>query len=322
MSDPTETQMPKYVATPYEDDIPLETATAAHRGTSFDPDRRGRQERADYVRILVDDLERLAAMADTEEKRATLAEEFPRYREGLRTRWLAELAARSRCVSTMIAGPANFPTARMQKRNATADRRQTELLDYRRRAVEAIERKLNPELRPIMSGDADAVERLKAKIEEAEKQQERMKAANSAIRKAAKSGEAAQAAALVALGYSEALAAELLKGDCFGNKGYAPYEITNNAANIRRMKQRAEHVARTQAVPATSAQGSAARLEDCPPENRVRLFFPGKPEAEVRDRLKRAAFRWTPSLGCWQAYRNPWTLEMAQKVAGLETANA
>jgi hypothetical protein len=34
-------------------------------------------------------------------------------------------------------------------------------------------------------------------------------------------------------------------------------------------------------------------------------------------RLKAAGFRWAPSLGCWQAYRNHATLTTARREAGL-----
>ena len=34
--------------------------------------------------------------------------------------------------------------------------------------------------------------------------------------------------------------------------------------------------------------------------DRLQLFFDGKPAAEMIAKLKRAAFRWSPSQGCWQ----------------------
>ena len=97
----------------------------------------------------------------------------------------------------------------------------------------------------------------------------------------------------------------------------APYtfELTNLGANIRRMQERIEHLRKVQAIPTSTVQGSVARMEDCPAENRVRLFFPGKPSEEVRRQLKSKGFRWTPSLGCWQAYRNAWSVKAAEDEA-------
>lgn len=301
----------------YESDIPAGLAQAAHAGTSFVPEQRAEQERAGYAATLAGDWERLAALATTEEKRAALVGEFARYREGYARRTRAYLASRARCMSTMIAGPSRFPVRRMEKRNGVADRRCSELVEFRERALAAIRKALCPELAPIMAGDADAVERLQAKIVKAERVQERMKEANAAIRKHAKAGPDAQVWALVALGFGEGAARRLLEPDFCKRIGFASFELTNNGANIRRMKERLAQVGRAKATPETVREGAAARVEDCPPDNRVRLFFPGKPAAEVRETLKRGGFRWTPSMGCWQAYRNPGTLGLAAKVAGV-----
>jgi hypothetical protein len=167
---------------------------------------------------------------------------------------------------------------------------------------------VRPDLAPIMSGDGDAVERLKAEIAKLEAFQIGMKAANAAIRKHAKAGPDAQVAAMVALGVAgltEGRARDLLKPDYCGRIGFADYETKNNGANIRRLKGRLEGISRAKATPETSAESEdGIRVEDCPADNRVRIYFPGKPDAAVREGLKAHGFRWTPSLGCWQAYRN------------------
>ncbi len=298
-------------------DIPRDLAQAAYSGISFTPEKRAEQTREGYAALLAGDYADLqAVIANKPEMQSTLNAEFARFREGYRQRYLRKLASDSRCMSSMITGPSNFPTARNQKRNNIAYKRLTELLEFRERALAAIRKTLCPELRPIMSGDSDAVARLREKIEAAEKVQVAMKASNAAIRKHAKAGPEAQIAALVALGRTEATARALLQPDFCGRIGFADYEMTNNNANIRRMKERLAGLERTKAEPAKEQEGEFARLEDCPAENRIRLFFPGKPSAEVRDRLKGAGFRWSPTIGCWQAYRNWRSQEAAQREIG------
>lgn len=166
-------------------------------------------------------------------------------------------------------------------------------------------------MNPILTSDTNAAEKIRQRIADLERLQEHMKAANVAIRSNKAKGAAAQVAALVALGISEADAIQLLRPDFCGRVGFANYELSNNNANIRRLRERLETVSIAQATPETSRESGGITLEDCPADNRVRLFFPGKPDSSVRDRLKRSGFRWTPSLGCWQAYRNPSALGVA-----------
>lgn len=302
----------------YATDIPLETAQAAHAGTSFVPERRAQQERDDYAATLQADYDDLAALATTDDLRATLKDEFSRYRDGYRKRTLAYLRTRSRLVSWMIAGPSRFPVARMQKRSDVTHRRLEELLDYRKRALAAIRRQLQPHLRPIMAGDTDAVERLQEKIDKAERLQAIMAGANKIVRSKPKNEATPEKMAhLIALGLSEQNARRLFEADYLGRLGFPGYELTNNNANIRRMKGRLAAISRAQDTPETSEEGTNATVEIVPAENRVRLTFPGKPSAEVRQRLKSAGFRWAPSLGVWQAYNGQYARHVAREVAGV-----
>ena len=49
-------------------------------------------------------------------------------------------------------------------------------------------------------------------------------------------------------------------------------------------------------------------------DNRLQLFFDGKPNDEVRKNLKRNAFRWSPKNGCWQRNRGNHSNYAAQNV--------
>ncbi len=306
----------------FETDIPLAIAIAAHSGTSHDPDKRGAQERASYAATLAADYASLTTLADSPEKVAQLDEEFARYRDGYRRSFLAYLGARSRCMSTMITGGSNFPVARQNKLGHVADRRGAETLEFRTRALAAIRRVLQPELAPIMAGDEDAIDRLTAKLASAEELQTKMRAANAAIRKYKRPGPDAQVAALCALGFSASVARELLTPDFAGRIGFADFHFTNNGATIRRLRQRIETIGAAKAQPTTEVAGEIAKLEDAPADNRIRIFFSGKPDADVRGRLKGAGFRWTPSLGCWQAYRSDRARQVAEREAGAKLDSA
>jgi hypothetical protein len=301
--------------TAFVNDIPLDTARLAHSGTSFVPEERAEQERTSYAATLTGDLTKLRALATTPEKEAALVDEFARYRASYARHYCAYLNSRSRCLSTMITGGSNFNVRRNEKRNSVADRRLTELNDFRERALKAIRRVLCPELAPIMTGDDNAAERLTAKIAAAEALQERMKAVNKAHDRYAKDPATLEASGLS--DQDKASVRNYRPAYSWEPHPFAPFGLTNNNANIRRMKERLALVGRLKATPETTAEGTAARIEDVPAENRVRLFFPGKPEAAVRDMLKHGGFRWTPSLGCWQAYRNTGSLALAQRVAGV-----
>ena len=217
-------------------------------------------EREGYAQTLAADYENLSKIADTDEKRAALETEFARYRAGYRQHYVGMLASKSRCFSTMIAGPSNFPVRRQQKYSGWADNKLKALLEFRERALRAIRKVLCPEDRPIRSGDSDAASRLKVEIEIVERVQEIMRTVNGAIRRHAKDGPEKQIAACVTAGLTEAQAREILGPGardvvlvqfegrrCFASRaGFASSSMTNNAANIRRLKDRLVVVERGQ----------------------------------------------------------------------------
>lgn len=307
-------------STTFLNDISQDAATRAFSGTSFSPEKRGASYRQDYADTLAGDYAKMRQESETGGTADILEDEFSRYHAGYLKRYKAWLASRSRCISSMITGGSNFPVRMADKRNNVEHKRSMELTSYRENALKAMVRNLRPDLRPIMSGDGDAVERLQADIAKAEANHAKMKEANSVLRKCAKGGIEAQVAALVAVGFSEKQAALMVQPDCFGGIGFASFELTNNNAKITRMKARLEQISTAKETPATEAQGDGVRIEDCPADNRVRLFFDGKPEESVRSTLKSNGFRWSPSIGAWQAYRNHRAMATAQSFVVMKCA--
>lgn len=303
-----------------ESDISLDVARAAHHHTSFVPEQRAVQDRQSYAETLTADYKTLREYTleipeNSEDRLAILEDEFARYRQGYRNRFIAMLQGMSRCASTMITGRSNFNVHRHEKANAADDKKREELTSYRKWALEHIRKLVRPDLAPILSSDGDACERLEDKISKAEKRQELMKAANKIIHGKPKNEQTHEKiSALTRLGFSPGVAEELFKPDFCGRVGFAGFELTNNNANIRRMKDRLGVISENQAKVNTTVEGAAGvRIEESPADNRLRLFFPGKPGVDERTELKRHGFRWTPSLGCWQAYLNGPSREFARR---------
>ena len=153
----------------------------------------------------------------------------------------------------------------------------------------------------ISSDDPAAVAKLQAELATLETNQALMAAANKAIRAAKGDTEKAHAA-LVALGFADARATQLLAGKTRWDIGFPSFKLTNNAANIRRIKGR---IAELQAKP-TEASAPAPHVNGevvatwNVEANRVQVRFPGKPDDATRAKLRASGFLWAPSEGAWQ----------------------
>jgi len=160
----------------------------------------------------------------------------------------------------------------------------------------------------ISSDNPDAIEELQAKLAKLEALQARMTAANKLVRK----GDVAGLAVLMG---SEAIAAQLMQPDYCGRLGFASYQLTNNGANIRRIKDRIAHLGREATrQPSETLHNSGVRMVENVEENRVQLFFPGKPDEATRAMLKGRGFRWSPMEGAWQRQLNNGSIYAARNI--------
>jgi hypothetical protein len=170
--------------------------------------------------------------------------------------------------------------------------------DYYEQKAEAIESN-----QAIFSDDPDAIEKLKEKIAAAVDRQDFMKAGNKIV-KSKKLTIEQKIEQLEAAGHS----AMILQPDFCGRVGYADYELTNNNANIRRMKQRLEQLEKA-LINAVDIGDTEEKYPDLDlivrharTINRVQLIFSGKPSIQIRNLLKSHGFRWAPSEGAWQRH--------------------
>ena len=90
----------------------------------------------------------------------------------------------------------------------------------------------------ISSDDPDAIDKLREKLAGMEAEQEQMKAVNK-ICLSKKLSEERKLEELAGLGISAASARRLISGeDDYGRPGYPSYSLSNNNANIRRVRER------------------------------------------------------------------------------------
>lgn len=163
----------------------------------------------------------------------------------------------------------------------------------------------------IFSDDPQAQEKITDKIARLEERQRLMVAANKLVRKQDRPG-------LTELGFTDKQIDGLFTPDFCGRRGFPDYLTTNNSANIRRLKERLKTLAAHANDETTEKEVNGITITDNVEAGRLQIFFPGKPDEAIRTQLKRHGFRWTPSVGCWQAYRNSNACYYADLIAGAQ----
>lgn len=171
----------------------------------------------------------------------------------------------------------------------------------------------------ISSDDPQAAEKLQEQLNKLTEYQERMKNINKAYRAFKKSGEKALE------GLSEDDKRIILNWTptySYETAPIMPYMMSNNLANIKRIEQRIKTIKATQKAEGQEREYNTTEglVKVAYEENRVRLFFDGKPSEEVRKSLKSNGFRWSPNNKAWQGFLNNGTIYKAKTI--LESIKA
>lgn len=167
----------------------------------------------------------------------------------------------------------------------------------------------------IFSDDPDALPRLREKLAALEAMQDRMKKVNAAFRK----GDAA----LAAMGFSAEEIAKMreqvAKGYSWEKTPYVSFQLSNNNANIRRIRERIKRLEKQESAAYEEIPFDGGRLVIDPAENRVQLFFDAKPPKEKCQALGKSGFRCARSIGAWQRHYSNAAIYYAKLHAGLPT---
>ncbi|MAT16792.1 MAG: hypothetical protein CMJ46_16155 [Planctomyces sp.] len=172
----------------------------------------------------------------------------------------------------------------------------------------------------IYSQDPEALQKLREKLASCEEQQETWKRWNQLFRK--HSGDLVALANVLSAGEVAQIRQRVdFRKFHWPNqevkRAVEAYELSNNNAEIRRLKERIrtleKRAERTARPPRYIGE---IEIRDNLEFHKVELHFPGKPDDETRAFLKSSGFRWIRNAGCWARNidaRTDWAIEQLEQ---------
>uniref|UniRef100_UPI003AB7C1F9 LPD25 domain-containing protein n=1 Tax=Dysosmobacter sp. TaxID=2591382 RepID=UPI003AB7C1F9 len=216
----------------------------------------------------------------------------------------------ARVPSILIAGGSNFPVRKKEKQNAARDSNMQEW-QYIQGLLDKIR---STGMGGIRQDDPQAIPKLQKKLDGLEKAQETMKAVNAYYRKHG----TLDGCPHLSPENIENLKADMASGWHYEKKPFQSWELSNNNAEIRRVRQRIESLTRANEVAYVGWEFDGGHVEANRDQGRLQVFFDGKPEADARQQLKENGFRWAPSVGAWQRLLNDNAYRASDRIACIQ----
>lgn len=299
-------------------------AYRAHSGTSFSPEKRADSIVNGYSEELESDLVKIP-----EGERERYIQNYRKYLSN----WLS---AKSRCISPMITGPANFPVRRNEKANNSERKRGEEFFAWRERALHAIEKQrlasrpeseiLKDQFKQIKRHMAESAATI-LMIDTGENTYSArplfVSSLTGTIKRLAKNGKGELLK--LALDYVKELNKWVIE------KGGKEIVTAKNGiwkleqVAVAAIEEKADLAVKGNGIEKMSFPNSIGDIEIVKnyQMDRIQIMFPGKPSEEIRTILKGEAFKWAPSQSAWQRQLTgnaEWAAKrMIQKFLQIET---
>ena len=216
----------------------------------------------------------------------------------------------ARVPSIMIAGGSNFPVRKKEKQNAAADKNMQEFTEIQG----LLDKIRSTGMGGISADDPNAVSKLESKLAKLEALQETMKAVNAYYRK----HKTLDGCPHLSPEQIEKMKASM-SGSWRGNpKPFESYELSNNNAEIHRLKDRITALTRRKELGYVGWEFDGGRVEANTADNRLQIFFDEKPDKEIREELKGNGFRYAPSAEAWQRQLNDNAIYAADRIKCIQ----
>lgn len=159
----------------------------------------------------------------------------------------------------------------------------------------------------ISSDASDAIEQIKEKIASLEQSTEHMKKYNKLLSKYKTRSNALIEIPKLEDSKEKAILLKMVENHYYAfppdriNAYY--FSTTNDGAEIRRLKERLSTLEKHANDETKEYIINDVKVVDNVEDNRLQLFFNGKPPHETISNLKRCGFKWSRYNGCWQRMR-------------------
>jgi hypothetical protein len=174
---------------------------------------------------------------------------------------------------------------------------------------------LDKEPYAISSDDPEALEKLAARVETLQWRQAKMKLINVAYREFAKTGPGALEDFPELSDRAKVRIADWKPSRPSEKAPIPAYELTSVNEKIKAAKHRMEQIENMNNRPDRTYEINDIRIVENATENRIQMFFDGKPDEKTIAELKGNGFRWAHSLKCWQCQYSDSAIRRAKALA-------
>ena len=213
----------------------------------------------------------------------------------------------ARVPSILIAGGSNFPVRKKEKQNAARDRNMEDWNEIQG----LLDKIRSTGMGGISADDPQAIQKLEAKLEKLQAAQDTMKAVNAYYRK----HKTLDGCPNLSAESIEKMKAEMSSQWHIEDKPYPSWALSNNNAEIRRIKGRIAELTKKQETAYAGWEFDGGKVETNKEDNRLQIFFEEKPDEKTRETLKENGFRWSPKAGAWQRQLNDNAIYAADRLS-------